>query len=290
MIKDGRWPRRSTSADGGTPRRSSRRGSPSETRTRGRSTRASTRSSTSWLSRRSRSSARSPSACRRRNRRRRSAKARRRRAAVHEPEEAQGERRGARVVADDDRAASGRRGRTPLSALRRRDQADRHRRTLRRVRMGAGSPRATRPRRRGRSVPVQDALCARARTARVQEGCTYGPAFLAKLAVDKCADATPIYRVEKAMRRAGIPDLAKHDERPRAPRRRRLRAALARRARRGARRRARASRRDELPNADANGPLLRLDVPVELCTPSTSSALREAATRRRSSSAERAAR
>ncbi len=40
---------------------------------------------------------------------------------------------------------------------------------------------------------------------RVQEGCTYGPAFLAKLAVEKCADATPIYRVEKAMRRAGIP-------------------------------------------------------------------------------------
>ena len=41
--------------------------------------------------------------------------------------------------------------------------------------------------------------------ARVQEGCTYGPAFLAKLAVDKCADATPIYRVEKQMRRSGIP-------------------------------------------------------------------------------------
>ena len=40
---------------------------------------------------------------------------------------------------------------------------------------------------------------------RVQERCTYGPAFLAKLAVDKCADATPIYRIEKAMRRAGIP-------------------------------------------------------------------------------------
>jgi transposase len=40
---------------------------------------------------------------------------------------------------------------------------------------------------------------------RVQEGCLYGPAFLAKLAVDKCADSTPIYRVEKAMRRAGIP-------------------------------------------------------------------------------------
>ena len=40
---------------------------------------------------------------------------------------------------------------------------------------------------------------------RVQEGCTYGPAFLAKLAIDKCADATPIHRVEKAMRRAGIP-------------------------------------------------------------------------------------
>lgn len=41
--------------------------------------------------------------------------------------------------------------------------------------------------------------------ARVQEGCTYGPAFLAKLAVDKCADATPIYRIEKQMRRAGVP-------------------------------------------------------------------------------------
>jgi transposase len=40
---------------------------------------------------------------------------------------------------------------------------------------------------------------------RVQEGCMYGPAFLAKLAVEKCADATPIYRVEKAMRRAGVP-------------------------------------------------------------------------------------
>jgi transposase len=40
---------------------------------------------------------------------------------------------------------------------------------------------------------------------RVQEGCTYGPAFLAKLAVDKCADSIPIYRVEKQMRRKGIP-------------------------------------------------------------------------------------
>ena len=41
--------------------------------------------------------------------------------------------------------------------------------------------------------------------ARVVEGCKYGAGFLAKLAVDKCGDATPIYRVEKAMRRAGIP-------------------------------------------------------------------------------------
>lgn len=40
---------------------------------------------------------------------------------------------------------------------------------------------------------------------RVKEGCMYGPAFLAKLAIEKCADAMPIYRVEKAMRRAGIP-------------------------------------------------------------------------------------
>jgi transposase len=41
--------------------------------------------------------------------------------------------------------------------------------------------------------------------ARVQEGCIYGPGFIAKLAVDKCADSTPIYRVEKAMQREGIP-------------------------------------------------------------------------------------
>lgn len=41
--------------------------------------------------------------------------------------------------------------------------------------------------------------------ARVQEGCQYGPGFIAKLVVDKCADATPIYRIEKEMQRAGIP-------------------------------------------------------------------------------------
>ena len=41
--------------------------------------------------------------------------------------------------------------------------------------------------------------------ARVQPGCQYGPGFIAKLVVDKCADATPIYRVEKAMAREGIP-------------------------------------------------------------------------------------
>jgi transposase len=40
---------------------------------------------------------------------------------------------------------------------------------------------------------------------RVQEGCQYGPGFIAKLVVDKCADATPIYRIEKAMEREGIP-------------------------------------------------------------------------------------
>lgn len=41
--------------------------------------------------------------------------------------------------------------------------------------------------------------------ARVQEGCQYGPGFIAKLVVDKCADATPIYRIEKEMQRQGIP-------------------------------------------------------------------------------------
>lgn len=41
--------------------------------------------------------------------------------------------------------------------------------------------------------------------ARVQEGCQYGPGFIAKLVVDKCADATPIYRIEKEMQREGIP-------------------------------------------------------------------------------------
>jgi transposase len=40
---------------------------------------------------------------------------------------------------------------------------------------------------------------------RVQEGCMLGPRFLAKLAVDRCADSTPIYRVEKQMRRTGVP-------------------------------------------------------------------------------------
>ena len=40
---------------------------------------------------------------------------------------------------------------------------------------------------------------------RVQEGCQYGPGFISKLVVDKCADATPIYRIEKAMDREGIP-------------------------------------------------------------------------------------
>lgn len=40
---------------------------------------------------------------------------------------------------------------------------------------------------------------------RVQEGCQYGPGFISKLVVDKCADATPIYRIEKEMQREGIP-------------------------------------------------------------------------------------
>jgi transposase len=40
---------------------------------------------------------------------------------------------------------------------------------------------------------------------RVREGCTFGPGLLAKLALDKCADSTPIYRVEKQMRRCGVP-------------------------------------------------------------------------------------
>jgi transposase len=41
--------------------------------------------------------------------------------------------------------------------------------------------------------------------ARIREGCQYGPGFIAKLVVDKRADATPIYRIEKAMQREGIP-------------------------------------------------------------------------------------
>ena len=40
---------------------------------------------------------------------------------------------------------------------------------------------------------------------RVQAGCTYGPGFIAKLVVDRCADSLPLYRVERAMDRAGIP-------------------------------------------------------------------------------------
>jgi transposase len=40
---------------------------------------------------------------------------------------------------------------------------------------------------------------------RVQEGCLYGPGLIAKIVVDKCADAIPVYRIEKAMGREGIP-------------------------------------------------------------------------------------
>jgi len=40
---------------------------------------------------------------------------------------------------------------------------------------------------------------------RVVPGCLYGPAFIGKLVVDRCADATPIHRVEKSMRRRGVP-------------------------------------------------------------------------------------
>lgn len=40
---------------------------------------------------------------------------------------------------------------------------------------------------------------------RVQPGCQYGPGFIAKLVIDKCADATPVYRIEKEMQREGIP-------------------------------------------------------------------------------------
>lgn len=40
---------------------------------------------------------------------------------------------------------------------------------------------------------------------RVQPGCQYGAGFVAKLVVDRCADATPIYRVETELRRLGIP-------------------------------------------------------------------------------------
>jgi transposase len=40
---------------------------------------------------------------------------------------------------------------------------------------------------------------------RVQPGCKYGPGFIARLVVDKCADATPLHRVEKALARQGIP-------------------------------------------------------------------------------------
>ena len=125
---------------------------------------------------------------------------------------------------------------------------------------------------------------------RVQEGCTYGPAFLAKLAVDKCADSTPIYRVEKQMRRMGIPisrstlndnvllaaDVllplwqCAHD--------------------RDAKRSTRAGRRDELSHADAHRPRPSSGRSSRSCSPSTSSARRAAATPPRMSSAARRAR
>lgn len=39
---------------------------------------------------------------------------------------------------------------------------------------------------------------------RVQEGFKYGPGFIAKLIVDRCSDAIPLHRVEKALEREGI--------------------------------------------------------------------------------------
>lgn len=40
---------------------------------------------------------------------------------------------------------------------------------------------------------------------RVLEGGRYGPGFMAYLAVAKCGDSIPIYRLEKSFRRLGIP-------------------------------------------------------------------------------------
>lgn len=39
---------------------------------------------------------------------------------------------------------------------------------------------------------------------RVQEGGKYGPGFIAKLIVDRCSDAIPLHRVEKALDREGL--------------------------------------------------------------------------------------
>lgn len=92
---------------------------------------------------------------------------------------------------------------------------------------------------------------------RVQEGCTYGPGFLAKLAVDKCADATPISHREghAPLRHSAV---AKHRDRPDVHDGRRLQASVGGRARGGARRRAGASGRDELPDPGARRAFLRV--------------------------------
>ena len=40
---------------------------------------------------------------------------------------------------------------------------------------------------------------------RVYDKCQYGPSFLAHLVVSKCADSIPLYRLEKAYARVGVP-------------------------------------------------------------------------------------
>ena len=79
-------------------------------------------------------------------------------------------------------------------------------RALRRVRMDPRAVREAIARRRGRrGARASSTTCAVPRRCACRRDVSSGPGLLAKLVVDKCADATPIYRIEKAMRREGIP-------------------------------------------------------------------------------------
>ena len=124
-------------------------------------------------------------------------------------------------------AAPRARRRASLSALRRRDQAHRQRRSLRRIRMGPWATRETHSHRRSRTLSLQAPLCARP-GACPRAGRMHVRARLPREARSRQVrrrDTHLPHREGDASR--GNSDLAQHDERPGLARRRCLHAPLA---------------------------------------------------------------